>query len=227
MKKKFFLGLFTLMFTMLLFTSSVKASSPDIRSYEYANNNTRLHSSSHKWNDGLFYYYERTGQDLRPYISDFTPKLTLNIVGPREIHVIFAYPTELMYYDEFYYSDYYYNSVTLFNYGNMNYAYNSFTYVGNYYGDANHRNGTNVQPFFLFINGTGTAYAPSFVDRYNSSYYYASFTLPSNLPTNQNFKMGISFSTTHLDYFGDAYDYYSWEVGSSNIVMSDNLYLNY
>ncbi len=227
MKKKFFLSIITLMFSLLFFTSNINAASSDVRSYEFADNNTRLYSTNNTWNDGLFKYYEKTGIDLRPYISDFTPKLTLNIVGYREVQIIFKRPASRTYYDYSSSSDWSYSSVNLFGFGSMISTYEYYNYYGySYYGDINHRNGNNVQPFFLFVNGSGTAYAPTFVERYDINYLYASFSIP-NLPTNQNFKLGISFSTLHCDYYGDAYDTYFWEVGNSNIVLSDNLYLNY
>ncbi len=224
MKKRFFILALSLMFTLLLIKSPSISAAADVRSYEFANNNTRLVSSDSNWNNGLTSYYLETGRDLRPYVSDFTPKLTLEIVSANEIHVIFRITDDYVY--DLVQNGYYYYSVDLFNFGDLSYGTNYYTYNGNSnYGDANHRNGTNVQPFFLFLRGTGTAYAPTFVGRYNSSYFYAAFFL--NVPTNQNFTMGISFTTIHKYYRDDSgWDYTSRTAGSTNIILSNNLYFN-
>ncbi len=226
MKKKIFLSLFALMFSLFFFTVNANAASPNVLTYEFATNNTRLHSTNHAWNDGLFYYYEETGTDLRPYVSDFTSKVTLNIVTSSEIHVVFQNPNSVTYGHDVFYGDLVYNSVNLFTYGTVAKVYNHVTYYGNSnYGDAAHKNGSNVQPFFLFINGVGTAYAPSFVGSYNSNYNYAAFNI--NIPKNQNFKIGISFTTAYFEYIERSPEDYYWQIGSSNIVLSDYLYLNY
>ncbi len=226
MKKKIFLSLFALMFSLLFFTVNASAASPDVRSYDYAENNYRLLSSNNYWNNGFFYYYEETGTDLRPYVSDFTPKFSINIIGYDTVHVIFKHPTEIIYDLDDSYGDYLYTSLNLFSYGNFlnNSSYNYFTYQG-YYGDSNHRNGTNVQPFFLFYNGY--SYTPNSIAKYDAYYYYyATFTLPT-FPVKRNFQMGISFTTNYLRYEGrSGYDYCYWQLGNTNIVLSDDFYLN-
>lgn len=224
--KKFFI-FFTALITLVL-TSAVSANAQTITNnsltYEFANSTTRL-SASTRWNAGIYEQnLEYPDRQLGAYIADFTPKCTLTVIDQFEVEVTIRHSAGYEYNGYFEFGDYRCEYVELFDHGALEGPYDSYYYEGKY-GDENHRNGSNVQPFFLF-RYESEPHAPDLF-RYNSitGYYVAKFFM--DLPVNQDFRLGISFSTLYQQYREESgYDYNTNYISNSNIVYTNYLNIN-
>ncbi len=219
MKKKIFIIALTIMASILLLRPTKVNAAPNVLSYEYANHSFKLSSSNVDWSNGA------SANGLTPLIGDFTDKFTLNVISATEIDIIYNTPRKIYYNSQFYYGDYMYNSISICPRGDFTSGNDYFSYYGySDFGDANHRNGTNVKPFFLTINGIGTPIAPSSIT-YDNGTNVAKFYL--TVPTNTEFRAYVYFCTVFEEYKDQSgYDFYYYRIGNNGGSASTYLYLN-
>lgn len=140
----------------------------------------------------------------------------MTIVDAHQVNVEFT-PSSGKSYN--FYSDpenYIYDSIYLFD---TLPSRDTYFYYEGLYGNSSHINGGVIQPFFLFLNGTGQEYIPVQVN-YNSSTHSYTAKFFIDLPQTEAFSIGISFSTVYLHTDISENEYNWFYLSNSNTINS-------
>lgn len=216
------ISIFFSVFLSLTLTVNAQSSNTEVLTYDFTTNNAIVNAGS-AWNSCIYEYNSQNpSTPIYGRISDFTSLFELEIIDPYQVNVEFKDSSSKIFNVLYPGSDERGELISLFTLGNLINDYCFFNFYGSY-GDESHRNGTDVKPFFLFLNGV--EYRPSQI-RYRTSTrtYTAKFFI--DVPVKQSFRLGVSFSCLKM-YYEYGPENYDWkDIYSSQIIESDLLYIS-